>query len=247
MAGVAKPTPIEVFEDNMAGAARLIGLTKALENTRKYKMRKERREALGVALDVPKKEWDELDWVESPDVFVILKPGGEFDRSDFTERALRPLLRQAIVAIAAAVESYVAEKACCYIGEALDGLPERLKQVPLSLGEVIEIEERYERRRWGYREVVEDYLVAEASPSPAKIGIVFSTVGKKGFWGSVDAERGVAKRTSERQLEELAQRRNRIAHTGDRVGYRRATLAVEEVETYFANAKGIVEAMETVL
>jgi hypothetical protein len=149
MAGKAKPTPIDVFEDNISGAARLIGLTKALENTRKYRMRKERREALGIALDLPKKDWDKLDWVESPDVFVILRPGGAFDRSDFTEPELRPLLRQAIVAIAAAVESYVAEKACCYIGDALDGMPDRLRQVPISIGEVIEIEERYQRRRWG--------------------------------------------------------------------------------------------------
>lgn len=247
MAGVAKPTPIEVFEDNIAGAARLIALTKALENTRKYRMRKERREALGVALDLPRKDWDKLDWVESPDVFVILKPDGTFDRSDFTEPELRPLLRQAIVAIAAAVESYVAEKACCYIGDALDGMPERLKQVPLSLGAVIEIEERYERRRWGYREVVVDYLLAEASPNPSKIGIVFSTVGKKAFWGSVDSKRSVPKGTSERQLEALAKRRNRIAHTGDRVGYGRATLAVEDVERHFDNAKEIVEALEAVL
>jgi hypothetical protein len=247
VAGVPKPSAIEVFEDNMAGADRLIGLTKVLENTRKYRMRKERREALGVALDLPKRDWDKLDWVESSDVFVILKPGGEYDRGDFTEPELRPLLRQAIVAIAAAIESYVAEKACSYISDALDTMPDRLKQVSISVGQVIEIDERYERRRWGYREVIQNYLVAEASPSPSKIGIVFSTVGKKGFWNSVDKRRTVAKGTSERQLDELAQRRNKIAHTGDRVGRGRASLTVEDAETHFKNAKEIVEALEAVL
>jgi hypothetical protein len=245
--GVRKPSAIEVFEDNMAGAARLIGLTKALENTRRYRMRKERREALGIALDLPKRDWNKLDWVESPDLFVILKPNGEHDRTDFTEPELRPLLRQAVVAIAAAVESYVAEKACSYISEAFDSKPDRLKQVSISVGQVMEIDERYERRRWGYREVVRDYLVAEASPSPSKIGIVFSTVGKKGFWATVDRRRGVAKGVSERQLNELAERRNRIAHTGDRVGRGRATLTVEEAESYFSNAKEIVEALESSL
>jgi RiboL-PSP-HEPN len=95
--------------------------------------------------------------------------------------------------------------------------------------------------------VIEDYLIAEASPSPSKIGIVFSTVGKKGFWSAVDSKRGVPKGTSERQLEELAQRRNRIAHTGDRIGYGRATLTVEDAERHFTNAKEIVEALETAL
>jgi len=247
MAGKPKPTPIEVFEANIGDAERLLGLTRALLNARTYRMRRERRDAVGALLRLPQKKWNELDCVESKDVFVVLKPGGNVRREHFTEPELRPLLRQALVAIAAAVESYVSEKACTYIGSALDDLPDRLRQVSVSLGEVIEIEDRYKRRRWGYRDVIEEYLIGEASASPSKIGIVFSTVGKRGFWPRVDADRSVRTGTSEKQLEELAGRRNRIAHTGDRIGFRRATLKIEEVEKHLRNARDIVHALETVL
>lgn len=247
MAGVPKPKPIDVFEENMAGAERLIVLTKALLNTRTYRMRKERREALGTALALPKKDWDALDWVESTDVFVILKPGGTLVRRHFTEAELRPLLRQAIVAIAAAVESYVAEKACGFISEAFKNPPERLAALAVSLGDVLAIEDKYQRRKWGYRDLVESFVVREASASPAKIGIVLSTVGKKNFWRSVDKRRGVPQGASVAQLDELATRRNRIAHTGDRIGRKSATLSVAAVEDHFSNAKSIVEALEAVL
>lgn len=247
MAGKPKPAAIEVFEDNIAGAAQLIGLTKALLNTRPYRMRKERREAVGVALDLPKRDWEKLDWVESPDAYVILKPGGSLTRAAFTEQELRPLLRQAVVAVAAAVESYVAEKACSYVGDALDAPPDRLRAMALSFGDVMDIEAQFTRRRWGYRDLAKRYLIGEASSNPDKIGIVFSTVGKKNVLKDVDAKRGARRGTSEQQLRVLSDRRNRIAHSGDRVGHGHAALDIIEVEAFYANAKDVVEALEAVL
>lgn len=247
MAGVKQPKPIEVFEANIADAERLIALTQALLNTRSYRMRRELRESVGQALRLPQRDWDDLDCVESGEVFVVLKGSGFVRREHFDEQELRPLLRQAIVAIAAAVESYVAEKACSCISDAWDRQPDRLRQLAVSLGDVIDIEAKYQRRKWGYRELVERHLEREASSDPNKIGIVFSTVGKKGFWGKLDAERGVAKGKSHKQLDALAARRNKIAHTGDRVGSKRATLSISEVEEHHSNAKSIVEALERVL
>ena len=168
MARAPKPKPIDVFEDNIEDAARLIALARALANTRKRRMRKELREAVGRALKVRKASWDDLDCIESDDVFLVLKANGGIRREQFTESELRPLLRQAVVAIAAAVESYVAEKAACYVGEALKNPTERLKGVSLSLGDVLEIEGRYKRRMWGYRDVVQAHLEAEASPHPTR-------------------------------------------------------------------------------
>jgi hypothetical protein len=245
--GKAQPKPIEVFEANVADAERLIALTRAFQNTRKYRMRRELREAIGPVLKLPRKLWDDLDCVESGEVFVVMKGNGSVRREHFTEPELRPLLRQAIVAIAAAVESYVAEKACSFISDAWTTQPERLRGMALSLGEVLDVEAKYKRRFWGYRDIVEQYLEREASSHPAKIGIVLSTVGKKGFWAQVDARRKVTKGTSEAQLEALAERRNKIAHTGDRIGSKRASLSIEEVEGHFTNAKSIIEAMEKVL
>src|SRR5689334_21525067 len=110
---MARPTPLEIFEDNISDADRLIGFTRVLLNARTNRMRRERRDSIGVILGIPRKRRDAMDCVESADVFVVLKPDGAATRERFTEPELRPLLRQAVVAISAAVESYVAEKAAC--------------------------------------------------------------------------------------------------------------------------------------
>lgn len=247
MAGKPQPKPIEVFEANIADAQRLLAFARALANGRKYGMRRELRESVGTALRVPKHKWGELDCVESDDVFVVLKPGGLATRAHFTELELRPLLRQAIVAAAAAVESYVAEKAATYVAAALAARPDRLKEVSISLVDVMDIENRYKRRAWGYRAVLEAHLEREASADPAQIGKVFSTVGQKNLWSKVDSNRRVSKGMSEVQLRALADRRNKIAHTGDRTPTGRSQLALADAELHVANAKSIVEGMESVL
>jgi hypothetical protein len=73
-------------------------------------MRRELRERLGSALDVPKKHWDDLDCVESDDLFAVFKPGSRVDRESVSEVGLRPLLRQALVAACAAVETFVGDR-----------------------------------------------------------------------------------------------------------------------------------------
>lgn len=143
---MAEQRPIEVFEDNITDAERLIMLTTVLLNTRTRRMRRERRERLGTAAGVRKRDLDALDCVESADVLVLLKPGGVASRSHFTEPELRPLLRQSVVAIAAAVESYVAEKAGSLVSEALKNPSRRLLDLPLNLEQVLRIESDYERR-----------------------------------------------------------------------------------------------------
>jgi hypothetical protein len=210
-------------------------------------MRRELRETIGTALGVARRDWDALDCVESDDVFVLLKPGGSVRRSHFDEQELRPLLRQAVVAIATAFEAYVAEKARSFISEAWTTLPERMKSVQIELGEVLAIEEKYTRTKWGYRELLETYLDREASPDPAKVGIVFSTVGKKDVLKSVDAHRGLTRGSTATQLTALYERRNLVAHTGDRKGHGRAVLSLAEVEKFRDQAREIVVAMEAVL
>jgi hypothetical protein len=238
--------PIEVFEANIADAERLIALARVLKNGRRF-ARKEKRQAIGKALGIARRDHAALGCVESSDVFLVIKPSSSVRTEHFTEEQLRPLLRQAIVAISAAVESYVAEKASTYASAALDARPDRLKDVALSLDKVIEIESRYQRRRVGHRAILEEYLEMTASPSPSKVGLVFSTVGQSDVLKRVDVERGVAKGTSAKELEGLYRRRNKIAHTGDRTHSGRAPLSLAEVETFDSQAKSIVEAMETVL
>lgn len=246
--GRRKQTPLAAFEDNMEDARALLELTGALNNQRKRRMRRELRERIGDALGVPKRHQDSLDCIESDRVFLILKPDQGLAREDFDPDALRPLLRQAIVAIAAAVETYVADQALCMIGPALrlDPLPKRLGALSVSMADVLELE-AYQRRGWGYRRFVEDHLRHEASAAPSKIGQVFSTVGVDNLWRQVDAQRKVKKGTSEAQMSALANRRNQIAHSADWVGRGRAGLSPDDVTTFERDAREIVEAIDVVL
>lgn len=241
-------SPLDVFEDNMADADRLVALAEALLNTRARRMRRELREAVGDALGVLRRDREALDCVESDDVFVVLKPGGRFGRAHFTEPELRPLLRQAVVATSAAVETYIADKACEYIPVALSTpRPPRLKEVSVNLSEILDLDAQYTRRGWGYRRILQTYLRDTASPAPNKVGIVFSIVGQKVDWARLDASRKVARGRSMKDLEALYERRNGIAHQADRAGKGRRSISLDEVRELLAGARSVVEALDSQL
>lgn len=233
----------------MDDARQLVDLTEALTNRRKRRMRSELRENIGEALGVPKKHRDALDCIESDQAFLLLKADGSLDRSRFDADALRPLLRQAVVAIAAAVETYVADRACSLVGPALRGesVPERMRKLPINIGDVADIERTYKRRAWGYRALVERTLREQTSAAPSQVGMAFSTVGVSDLFKRVDAERKVKKGKSVEELDGLAQRRNAIAHSADWVGRGRASLTTGEVDGFFDASYAIVEAIEAVV
>jgi hypothetical protein len=149
--------------------------------------------------------------------------------------------------VAAAVESYIAEKAATYIGDALDGHSGRVRTVNVTLGDVFDIEQTLTRRRFGWRRILQEKIERDASAAPRKIDSVFDLVGKSVPWSKVDKNRKVANGKSREQMEELAKRRNRIAHTGDRVGSGRAAISISDAQDHLENAKEIIEAMETLL
>ena len=107
MAGVAKPKPLVAFEDNMADAERLVAYARALTNRRSRRLRLELREKLVAALSLRNRDRDNLDGLESDDLFVVFKPKARLARSDFADQA--PLLRQALVAGCAAAETFLAD------------------------------------------------------------------------------------------------------------------------------------------
>ncbi len=246
MAGVAKASAIDAFESNIADAQMLVGLSRALDNRRVYRMREELREKVGTALGVTRKHRAGLDCIESDDLFVVLKSTGSITRDDLTEEALRPLLRQAVVAVCAAVETYVADRVMELFGSAIKqpDLPPRLAALPMTVGDWHLIERDYTRRGWGLRDVVRRQVESLASASPSEVAKLFSAVGVADLLKRVDKERGVAKGRSTEQLTEVVDRRNRIAHAGDRQGRGRANISVDEVDGHRAAAREIVEAIE---
>jgi hypothetical protein len=242
-----KPSAISVFELNIGDAERLLALARSLNNQRFRGMRRELRESFGGAMRLSRRDSEGLDCVESDDLFVVIKPTGSLNRSDFSEQELRPLLRQSIVSVAAAVEAYVVEKASTYVGDALDGGRPRVRSVSVTLGDVFDIEQTLTRRRFGWRRILQERIQRDASASPGKIDSVFDLVGKSVPWSKIDKSRHVATGRSRTQMEELAQRRNHIAHTGDRSGSGHANITIAEAEIYLNNGKATIEAMEATL
>ena len=245
---VPRSTPLEVFEDNIADAERLLLVTRMLLNTRTYRMRRELRDRVGSAMRLPKRHWDELDCVESSDLFLVLLPSGGASREFFTAPELRPMLRQTIVAACTAVESYVAEKSCSYIAGAIREPSGALNRLPVSFRDLLMVAD-YEKHGWAYRKLLKKQIEEMASAKPNKISDVLEVVGKKPnkLWPRVDAHRGMEPGASCRQLEELVARRNRIAHTGDRTGRGKAQLRIREVDMHVQNARQIVEGLDAVL
>ena len=238
------PRPIDVFEENIADAEVLLKFADGLQTQRTRKLRVERRDKVGRALGMTKDERDEIDGAESDHLFVLLKAGSPFTREDFTEVALSPLLRQAVVAVSAAIETWVADRATQFARTALKERPDRLSRVPLDLKTVLDIEAKYKYRGWGYREVLEGHIQSIASPAPSQIGLVFSLVGRPIKWSAIDTHRGVDKGRSEADLASIYERRNQIAHAADRNGGTRRAITAQEVHDHVLKAREIVEALE---
>jgi len=248
MSGKRKPSAREAFDDNIADAEYLVSLARALLNRRSRRMRRELRERLGEALDLPKRSWAELDCIESEDLFAVLPAGSRLTREHFQEAALGPLLRQALVAACAALETFVGDRVMERLRGALDEeeRPGRLLALPMTVGDWLYIDETYQRRRWGLREIVEIEVRQIASPDPAQIGKALGIVGEKSIWRRIDAERRVRKGSSEASLRRIYERRNRIAHQGDRDGRGRANIMIDEVDGDLVELKSIVAALDGV-
>lgn len=248
MAGKAKPSAREAFDYNIEDAETLVLFADALRNRRVRRMRLEKRERLGEALGVARRDRDHLDCIDSEDLFAVFPPGSRLDREAFEERSLRPLLRQALVAGCAALETFSADRVMELYRAALDAdeRPRRLLELPMTVGDWLWIDESYERKRWGLREVVELEIRFRASPAPAQIGQLFAIVGQKGLWKRVDKQRKVETGDTEETLERINERRNRIAHTGDRVGRGRATISTDEVSADLGCIVDVVDAIHAV-
>lgn len=249
MAGRRKLTPIEAFELNMSDAHQLVKLVEGFTNQRSRRMRAELRARIGVALRVPERRRAELDCIESADVFLTFLPGSQLARGDFEDP--RPLLRQSLVAACAAVETYVGDKVMQQVGPLLRSettLTPRLRDLQLRLSDWMHIEHRYQRKRWGLRElVVEPYVRDNCSTAPNKVGVMLSLVGLDEWARKVDGQRRVQRGETVECLQRITDRRNRIAHQGDRVGRGRAALDVVEVKDDLAALESIVHAIEALL
>lgn len=246
MGAPPKMSARHAFNLNMQDAEMLVELAKLLSNQRVRRMRVELRQRLGSALSLARKHWDELECLENERVFVTFKPGHAGWRERLDEPNLRPLLRQALVAACAAVETFCADRVMELYPAAIrkNPPPSRLLELSLTVDDYLTIDRKYTKKGWGLRQVVELEVRQRASPAPGQIGKLFALVDKKGLFPQIDKARKVAKNTSTQDLERIVERRNLIAHTGDRSGRGRATINVAEVETDLGIIVEIIDALD---
>lgn len=153
MGAPPKLTAREAFDLNLEDAEILVDLAKTLVNNRQRRMRREKRERLGDALSLPQKYWDELECLENDRVFVTFKPGHATLREKLQEPNLRPLLRQALVAACAAIETFCADRVMERYSTAIASTPPPggLLELSMTVGDYLAIQEKYEKRGWGLR------------------------------------------------------------------------------------------------
>jgi hypothetical protein len=248
MAGRRKLSPLEAFESNITDAEWLLRTATILENKRSKRMRRELREKIGSALRINSIDRDQLDCIQNPELIAVFMPGASIGRSHVQD--LTPLRRQAIVAAAAALETYVSDAVLQRVISALshpDGPPDQLGQLTLTIADWVKIE-RYTRHKRALREVVLNKQIPMlASTAPSSIGSLVKMVGLKGWTTEIDRVRGTTRGTTERELQALTNRRNKIAHSGDRDGRGRATLTQAEAIAYVDTARSVAHALESLL
>lgn len=241
-----KPSAVEAFAWNMEDAHALVRLAEALVNRRTRRMRKELRDRVGDALGIGKRKWDQIDGIKSDDLFVTFLPGSRVCREDFLD--LSPLLRQAIVAGCAATETYLADKALERLTPVLwDGNdpPKQLATIPLTVSDWIGIEGEYTYRRRGLRErVIAPYVREHSSTAPSKVGELLAMMELPDWSKKIDGQRKVTKGTTVDELQRITNRRNKIAHEGDRRGRGRATITIDEVKCDLQILDDVVSAIE---
>lgn len=242
-----KSRAFQNFQTNIRDAELLFEYAHAFRNQATYKMSKKRGKRVGEALDVAVKQRDELDWLVSKDLFVIFKPDGHLSRGSFSD--LAPLLRSSLVAACAALETYVADLTMPFVGQLITNrkLTPRFKDIKLTLGQWIEIEE-YTRRGKGLKNrVVTPYIREMSSTAPNNIGKLLAIINVKDWAKHVDTARKVPSGTTVKDLDDLTERRNLIVHAADRKGRGRGSLKEKDVAHYLENIKTIVNALESVL
>lgn len=232
----------------MEDAHHLVRLAEAFTNQRSRRARREFRQRIGKAMKLPQKCWNDVDCVESAQVLVVFKPGAVLSRDHFTDH--KPLLRQALVAACAATETYLADLAMSQMSRLTaseQAATNRLKALPMTVGDRLRLEQRYKYRRRGLHEQVIRQQVEElASTDPSKVGALFSLLGVSDWTRKMDHHRGSPKGQTFEFLDRVTKRRNKIVHTGDRQGLGRAPITVADVKADLAALESIVNAMESI-
>ncbi|WDT93029.1 hypothetical protein JDY09_06450 [Thermoleophilum album] len=189
-----RPAPYDVFIEHFNDACLLLRLAEMLQNEGQGKARAEVREELDSVFQLSQEDRETLDVAASRWAWIVVK-GDSPVKPHHLQHATEILTRNAIIVAATAVEVWLEEFACRQVGNILkkaESTPEirqRLRKVNTDLGEILDIERSYERRVWGYRKILEDYIRSRASTNPGKFTEVLQLVDLwPGSWKAIGDE-----------------------------------------------------------
>ena len=237
------------FETNMADAELLVRWAFSIKNSRQRRERAELRQRVGAALDIPQKRRPDIAVVESNELLIVIKPESTVSRDDFAD--VQPLLRQAVVAGCAATETFLSDLVMDHIAQVTASrkdLPSKLTNVPMTVGQWLDIDRDYKYQRRGLHErVLRDYVARSSSTSPRRMGELLALLGVTKWSQRLDDVRGVVPQSSVTFLDMVSQRRNRIAHTGDRSGRSRALITSDEVSDILNGLRSVVVGLNRIV
>lgn len=241
-------SPLAAFEDNIQDAIILVNRAKFLSTIGMRKLQSARTELVCDFLKIPNRDRGDVLCLENDHLFFVIKKDVGFGLEEM--KNADPLYRQAIVAGCAAIESYVADIMIQHLDFAL-GLKEpssKLTGMPITLREWHEIDAKYVQGIRGVKKIIRENIKKSAGPSSASVGYIMSMMQLTGWSKKVDQVRVVPEGTTVKQLDMISNRRNVIAHSGDR-GPRntKAPIDAKTVDEYLQIIKSIVEALDKVI
>ena len=240
-----KPTPREAFAANMEDALRLVTLSDLLTNIRTRRPRAEFRAKVGAALGIPRRDWDAIECIESQDLWVIISPHSEANGEDLGYHD--PMLRQAIVAGAAAFETFLADRVVAEIRRkisAREQLPAGLDRVRMDVGQWRRVGSHGRPNEAITSYVLEPHIRMQASCGPDKDKELLKLAGASDPLSELDRLCGRPTNGTAQHLERVRKRRNAIAHTGDRSGRGRAPITKPVVKRMLSDLTASVDAID---
>lgn len=223
--------PIEAYEHVAERARRLLRLHDGLVNTRAYRVRSDWAAKFCQLMHWPQSS--SIERIDSKEAVIILRDGSSLERDDFTADSAADLLRASLTFGASALDRYVHERVVKGIVFALKepNLNQSQSQLSLPAFEAVRICERARKARASgdpvrlandVRIVVQEHLHKRPFQSWSEIVKAFELIGVTSLAGKLQSAYGLGDiGPIQKQLGEIAKRRNWIVHEGDLVRHQR--------------------------
>jgi hypothetical protein len=194
-------------------------------------------------------------------VVLVAKAAAPIPTSLLVENGLDFMLRQAVVVACTALESFfwdvLRENVLTIVRARKRGADESLRKITLTLDDFLSLQS-YEDHDARLREIILKKYQHGTIYDPASIKGIADILTVDKFWPAVSQITGIPERDLQRQLGELINRRNQVAHRADRPneeasppepvdGHGLRAISYSWAQTRVATAKAVVSASADII